>query len=111
MRGGSRGGVRAPSAGDWRAEVELLQRAERALRSQQDELALSFLEDCEARYPRSALREEREAIGVMASCQASPEDAEKRAREFVRVHPASVYLGRVEKACGLRAAEPAADSL
>lgn len=86
-------------ARDWRAELELLERAERAVRADGAALALALLADFDARYPRSELQEERQAIEVMARCQAHATDGAARALRFLRTYPSSVYVQRISDAC------------
>ncbi len=96
----SRANASAPSmARDWRAELELLERAERALRADNVALALALLSELDARFPRSALREERQAIEVLAQCQAGSTDSAARAERFLRAHAQSVYAGRIGEMC------------
>jgi hypothetical protein len=80
-------------------EVALLQRAERALRAGQPELALSFVSELEQRYPESPFGEERGAARVMAECALSHTGALERAASFLRERPASVYSDRVRQLC------------
>ena len=80
-------------------EVALLQRAERALRAGQPELALSFVSELEQRYPESPFGEERGAARVMAECALSHAGARERAASFLRDRPASVYSDRVRQLC------------
>jgi hypothetical protein len=102
----------ASAARDWRAELELLGRAERALRADNVALALALLSEFDARYPRSALREERQAIEVLAQCRAGSTDSAARAELFLRVHAQSVYAARIGEMCTPKAPTPsAADAL
>jgi hypothetical protein len=82
-------------------EVALLQRAERALRAGEAELALSFVHELERRYPGSPLREERAAARVMAECALNRAGARERGVMFLRDRPASVYSDRVHQLCTL----------
>jgi hypothetical protein len=96
------------------AELLLLERAERAVRSKTPALALALIRELEERHPRSALHEERDAIELMAHCQldesgeaaTGTEAAERRAR-FLKRHPESVYAARISNECD--AASSAAD--
>lgn len=97
---------RATAGRDWRAELELLERAERAVRADNAALALSLLADFDAGYPHSQLIEERRAIEVMAHCQAHATDGTARAERFLRAHPSSVYAERIAEACRLGALAP-----
>jgi hypothetical protein len=80
-------------------ELALLQRAERALRAGEAELALSFVSELERRYPESPFREERGAARVMAECALGRPGARDRAVTFLRDRPASVYSDRVHQLC------------
>jgi hypothetical protein len=86
-------------------ELVLLQRAERAIRAGNGPLARSFIADLEARFPRTALRQERAAVLVLAACAALEPGAADAARAFVARNPNSVYLDRIQDACAL---EPSA---
>jgi hypothetical protein len=81
------------------AELELLQRAERAVRAGNTAVALMLTDELEARYPRSELLEERRAIELMAYCVARASDARPRAERFLRDHPRSVYAERITALC------------
>ncbi len=97
---------RTAAGRDWRAELELLERAERSVRADNAALALSLLADFDAGYPHSKLIEERRAIEVMAHCQARATDGTARAERFLRAHPSSVYAERIKEACRLGAVAP-----
>jgi len=82
-------------------ELALLQRAERAIRSGQPELALSFLDDLERRHPETQLGEERAAARLMARCARAEPGAMPEARAFLQARRASVYSDRLRALCGL----------
>jgi len=84
---------------DWRGELTLLERAEKAVRADSAAFALALLAEFDARYPRSRLSEERQAIELMAHCQARATDAAARAERFRRAHPNSVYAQRIAEVC------------
>ena len=90
-----------PRNGASSGELALLQRAERALRSGEPELALSFLDDIERRYPETRLGEERTAARLMARCARADAHVGEQARQFLQSHRASVYSDRVAELCGL----------
>jgi hypothetical protein len=96
--------VAAASADPQLEELALLQRAERAIRADRPQLALSFLDELEKRYPKSALIEERTAARVLADCASSEPAARQRAESFLSARQASVYSDRVRRWCGLGAA-------
>jgi hypothetical protein len=88
------------------AEVALLSRAERAIRSREAPLALALLEELDREFPSSALREERAAARVLARCLANSEGADAReaqasARRFISQGTPSVYAERIRQVCSL----------
>jgi len=85
------------------AELALLARAERAIRAGDGALAKSFINDLEARFPKTAWREEREAIIVLAACALGEPGAEREARIFLERHAGSVYFDRIGTLCRLDA--------
>ncbi len=95
------GGGRAPAAASLDAEVRALRSVERALRDQQPRLALALLRELDAAVPDGKLREEREATSTIARCLADEMPfGVNLARDFAEHHSGSVYLRRVEQACG-----------
>jgi hypothetical protein len=82
-------------------ELDLLRRAERAIRAREVSLALSFLDELDRRHPGSSLMEERTAARVLAECTRSPLDARARAERFLALHAGSVYTDRIGRACAL----------
>ena len=80
-------------------ELALLARAERAVRADNSALALVLIDELEARFPSSALLEERRAIELLAHCAARASDARQRAERFLRQHPRSVYAERIAALC------------
>jgi len=95
-----------PAAVDDRlaAELALLARTERAIRSGEAPLALALLGELDRKFPVPALREEREAARVLARCVSAGvvTDAEARvsAERFIAAHPTSVYADRIRESCG-----------
>jgi hypothetical protein len=84
-------------------EVALLRRAHEALRDGQPQSALRMLVDYDREFPSGALREERDAIAVIAGCQAEPgPHARRRAQELLRAAPGSLLADRVRAACQLQ---------
>jgi hypothetical protein len=85
-------------------EIALLSRADRALRAGEVELALTFLNELDLRYPDSKLTEERGAARIMAECALAAPGAVARAERFLRDRRASVYSDRVLRSCGIELA-------
>jgi hypothetical protein len=96
------------------AELTLVQRAERAIRAHDPELALSLLRELDHAFPTPALREERRAARLLAECEraalnrsdtsATPSTANEpraRAEQFLAEQPGSVYSDRIRKICAL----------
>jgi len=81
-------------------ELGLIQRAERAVRAKNPELALALSDELAERYPRSALREERGAILLMARCQLEASDTVAERERFTQRYPRSVYTDRIKSECG-----------
>lgn len=81
-------------------ELLLLERAERALRARNADLALVLADQLEERYPSSLLHEERSAIELMALCQAGSSRAIMLGEVFARRYPGSVYAERITDECG-----------
>lgn len=85
----------------------MLQRAERAIRSGEPELALGFLEELDRRFPKTRFVEERTAARLLARCARAETEARAQAQVFVRERSSSVYSDRVRALCKLDL-EPAA---
>ncbi len=90
-----------PATSDLDAELVLLRRAERAIRSDTPELALALLDELDQQHPASPLSQERDATRAMASCRSNAVNAPDNARAFLAAHPESVYRARVETLCEL----------
>ncbi len=90
----------AASAGSLRAESALIAAAHRALLAGDASAALARIADYDARFPRGALREERDLERVLALCAAG-RGAESRAaaRRFLRSFPDSPSVARAAGAC------------
>jgi hypothetical protein len=94
---------------DASAELLLLERAERAVRSRNSALALALIGELERSFPRSPLHEERRSIELMAHCQAlgpssdasadTKADIATRRERFLRQYPESVYSARIADEC------------
>ena len=83
-----------------RAESELLGEAHRAMNSGANEQALAILTTYRERFPHGVLSEERDAQRVLALCRLGRRDeAHAAAAGFLRAHPRSPLVSRVERAC------------
>jgi len=101
----ARPGSHAAATDGLAEELALLQRAERALRSGNAPLARSFIAELEARFPKTALRQERAALLVLAACVTHEPGAERGASEFIARHARSVYVDRIRSLCALDPSE------
>jgi hypothetical protein len=85
------------------AEVELLHRAQAAWRRHDARGALALLEAHRARYPRSKLELERDALRVLTLCELGRrDDAAPVAQAFLARAPRSPLRASVEESCALR---------
>jgi hypothetical protein len=80
-------------------ELALLARAERSIRAGNAPLARSFIAELEQRFPKTALRQERAALLVLAACATHEPTAPREAREFLARHEHSVYVDRIRSMC------------
>ena len=82
------------------AEVALLKQANAQLAGGDPARALALLDEHRRLYPRGALVEERDAARVLALCGAGRHSEGIAARgRFLREHPSSPQLARVQNAC------------
>lgn len=93
-------GPRQPAADGGQAvlldEATLLQRARR-LSSGDPAQALRLLEEHKRRFPAGMLSPEREVLAIeLLRSLSRTQEAERRAREFRRDYPKSVYLSRIQ---------------
>jgi hypothetical protein len=95
---------RAAAADGFAEELSLLRRAERATRSGDALLARSLIAELDARFPKTALRQERAALLVLVACATGEPAAQAGAREFMERHEQSVHLDRIRSACQLDSA-------
>lgn len=100
---------RAVPEGSFAGELSLLQRAERAIRSGEPEIALGFLDDIDRRYPKTRFVEERTAARLMARCAHAESEARAPAEAFVHERSNSVYVDRVRELCNLERAPATTD--
>jgi hypothetical protein len=95
---------RATAADGFAEELALLRRAERATRSGDALLARSLIAELDARFPKTALRQERAALLVLVACATGEPAAQAGAREFMERHEQSVHIDRIRSACQLDSA-------
>jgi hypothetical protein len=95
---------RATASDGFAEELALLRRAERATRSGDALLARSLIAELDARFPKTALRQERAALLVLVACATGEPAAQAGAREFMERHEQSVHLDRIRSACQLDSA-------
>ncbi|MFO7562854.1 MAG: outer membrane protein assembly factor BamD [Enhygromyxa sp.] len=81
-------------------EMQLLGAARTALKSGDTEAALARLDEHADRFPKGALRSERELSRITALCEAGRLDAaEAAARRFIAKHPGSTQAKRLRDTC------------
>jgi hypothetical protein len=82
-------------------ELELLRSAQRAMDGGQAPKALAILRQYAAEFPEGVLREEYQAVQIMALCAAGNQASAREAAErFVRSRPGSPLSKRIRTACG-----------
>jgi hypothetical protein len=90
----------APSPLSLAEALELLQRAERAIYSDNAAWAVSLLDQLDERAPRDMLHEERIATRILAWCaDGQVENAERLASQAREEAPTSIYGAVLERAC------------
>ena len=90
----------APTVDTLRAESELLGEAHRAMNSGALDQALAILTTYRERFPHGVLREERDVQRVLVLCRLGRHaEARAAAAGFLRAHPHSPLVPRVERAC------------
>lgn len=83
-------------------EVRVLARVERAIRDNNPRFALGLLDQLNRSVPNGKLTEERTVAFLVASCSLETSEALfQRASDFASRHASSVYVKRVEQACGV----------
>jgi hypothetical protein len=81
-----------------RVEAELLVRARASVRAGDCAGALGQLDGLRARFPSSALAQEREVLAIQAlACAGRSDQASGRAAAFLRDHPDSPHAAEVER--------------
>ncbi|MCH9682236.1 MAG: hypothetical protein K0V04_12430 [Deltaproteobacteria bacterium] len=89
-----------PAVASMRAELELLSRAQSALRSGRANEALKLVAEHARRFPHGAVSQERAALEVAALCEAGrTEQGRAVAAKFARAYPRSPLGARVREAC------------
>ncbi|MBZ5708443.1 hypothetical protein [Nannocystis pusilla] len=87
------------------AELVLIQKIKDALDADRPAAALAAIEAHAREFARGSLAEEREALRVVALCDAGERTRGERAREaFLRAYPRSAYRERVRATCPIAAA-------
>ncbi|MEM6992867.1 MAG: hypothetical protein AAF721_20295 [Myxococcota bacterium] len=79
-------------------EVELIARAQAALRDGKDRKAARALDEHRRHYPKGVLAEERLALAAIIACNAGRSD---QAVAFIAAHPRSPHVDRMEASCAL----------
>ena len=104
--------VQAPPIDPVLAELMLIQRIKDALDTDQPAAALAAIDAHAREFARGSLAEEREALRVVALCEAGQrERGEKAQQSFLRAYPRSAYRERVRAACPLAAAPAEATTI
>lgn len=92
----------ASSADTLTEELRALERVRTAISIGRPAQALAELADVERKFPHGMLREEREALRVIALCDAGrTSEGSSAARAFLAAHPRSALADRVRNACTL----------
>jgi len=97
-----------PSAGGaatFDAELKLISLAKGELDAHRPRQAQAWLAEHAQRFPNGVFAVEREALGILSSCQQGPKN-EGAARAFAERHPGSPLVERLERACQPRAEFP-----
>jgi hypothetical protein len=87
------------------AETALLDRASQALFAGEVQGARNALGVYGHRFRRPQLLLERDGLSVLADCMEHLDNAQRNAASFVRLHPATVLVRRIEQVCGLNNGE------
>jgi hypothetical protein len=85
------------------AELDLLHRAQMAWRAREAAGALALLNEHRARFPRSTLQLERDALQVLTLCElGKTADAARLARSVLDAAPHSPLRASLEESCALK---------
>ncbi len=96
------GGPSRPPRVDLVEETRLLRAVRAGIGSGDLDAATRNLDEHRRRFPRGALREDRDAYAVIVSCRGGKPSVRVRAR-FVSTYPQSPHLPRIADACDDRA--------
>lgn len=88
-----------PSGDQVLAELELIQRIKEALDRGQPQQALTLVDRHARSFARGTLIEEREALRVVALCDANDPRGSRARKKFQANYPRSAYRERVRSAC------------
>jgi hypothetical protein len=96
--------TRSKAAASLTREAELLAAVQSELRANNPERALALLDEHERAYSGGALSEERQAVRVLALCQAGKWTAARHeAVEFLQTAPRSPLVPRIQSSCAFTA--------
>ena len=95
---GQRASVPARRDNDLRAEMQLLARAEAALRTNEPSSALSILDAHARKFSRGQLQSEREGLRLIAQCTLGS-DPQQVLTEYLRDHRDGVLQSRIRSSC------------
>lgn len=102
QRAGSAKSTNHPASSTLEAEMQLVTRAQKALKSGQPGEALRALDEHARRFPSGVLALERSGVRTVALCQAGRVDeGRSAARSYLRLVPNSVMSKRIRIACQL----------
>jgi hypothetical protein len=80
--------------------LNLLRRAQRALRKDEALLALALLDELDRHFAAQVLSEERQATRALALCKSGDEPrARETASALLRQNPSSIYAARLRESC------------
>jgi hypothetical protein len=93
----------SPASETLDAELDLLHRAQMAWRAREAAGALALLNEHRARFPRSTLQLERDALQVLTLCElGKTADAARLARSVLAAAPHSPLRASLEESCALK---------
>ena len=89
----------AASAATFDAELELITLAKRELDAHHPRQAQASLAAHARQFPNGVFAVEREALGILSSCEQGPKD-EAASGDFAKRYPGSPLIQRIQRACG-----------